>query len=913
VFLSHTAELRQFPEGRSFVAAAEAAVMRAGDAVTDMAYFAARDDQPAEVCRGAVALAEVFVLIAGFRYGSPVRDRPELSYTELEHETAEAVGLPRLVFLLGETTQGPADLFRDPQFGARQEAFRARLFGSRVTTATVTSPDDLTAQLLHALTVLPRPQPAADAAELVPGSVEVTRPVWSIPARVRVFTGRDELLQELATALAAATPAVVQAVTGIGGVGKTTMAIEYAHRHRDQFDIAWWVRAEDPSLVPGQLFTLACALRLASSGEAVDAGVARLRAELASRERWLVVFDNAEDPRGLGPVLPDGPGQVLITSRNPHWRSLATAVGVAEFTRHESISLLRRLVPNLTEGDADRVAAAVGDLPLAVEQAGALLTDTGLTPDAYLGLVAQSAERVFAHDPGGTYPVSVAAAWAVAFDRLADHPVALDLLTAIAWCAPEPVPLALFTDTPAALPDPLRELADPLALAAATAVVQRRGMATLTPHSMQLHRVPGALLRARTRHDHAETGGWAAAVVRMLRAAAPPDSCANPSVWPRWQQLLPHVLAATDPDRPFDPVGDQVAWLLDHAALYRQTRGEPRAAVPLARRAHGLYRDLLGEDHPDTLASAANLAVCLHAVGEYQQARALDQDTLARRRRILGEDHPDTLASANNLAFNLAGMGEYEQARTLDEDTLTRRRRVLGADHPDTLVSASKVARDLRRLGEYQQARSLQDDTLTRLRRVLGEDHLETLSSARSLAVVLSALGENEFARTLHDDTLNRYRRVLGEDHPDTLSSARSLAVVLSALGENEQARTLDEDTLNRYRRVLGEDHPDTLRAATNLARDLHACGDYQRARALNEDTLARKRRCLGEDHPATLVSANNLARDLAALGDYQRARALNEDTLTRRRRNLGEDHPDTHQSKENLAQVIRKLDEAQQ
>ena len=455
VFLSHTSELRRFPAGRSFVAAAQDAVIKAGDAVTDMAYFPARDDKPAQVCRDVVAAADVYVLIAGFRYGSPVRDRPEVSYTELEHETAEQRGIPRLVFLLGEDTEGPAAMFGDLEHGARQHAFRSRLGGSGVTTATVTSPGELEIALLQALTALPRPEQQSASTEAVSTALAhtaVERRVWTIPARVRGFTGRTELLAELEATLRSGGRTVVQAVTGMGGIGKSTAAIEYAHRHHDEFDIAWWVPAEDPALIPDRLAELAVALDLTTATAPVGVGVARLLGELARRDRWLVVFDNAEDPRALSRFLPEGP-QVLITSRNPAWRGLAATLGVREFTRAESMELLRRLAPELTEAEADGVAEAVGDLPLAVEQAGALLADTGMAADEYLRLLAGRAQDVLDHDPGGAYPQSVAASWAVAFDRLAlDDPAALALLTGVAWCGAEPVPVTLLADHPDALP-----------------------------------------------------------------------------------------------------------------------------------------------------------------------------------------------------------------------------------------------------------------------------------------------------------------------------------------------------------------------------------------------------------------------------------------------------------------------------
>ncbi len=661
------------------------------------------------------------------------------------------------------------------------------------------------------------------AAEVL-GAVRGARPrVWNIPARNPGFTGRDDLLAEVREQLVAGDKAVVQALHGTGGVGKTQLAAEYAHRFAGSYDLAWWINAEQGGLIGDQVAALGHALGCLQPGAGTEAVRAAVLAELRYRGRWLLVFDNAEDPADVAPWLPGGGGHVLITSRQRGWDEVAAPVEVDVLARAESVAILQARVTVLSGADADRLATELGDLPLAIAQAAGFMADTGMTADEFLGLLRTRARQLLAQGAPGSYPRSLAATSGLMADRLArQDPAAAELASVCAFLAPEPIPENLFTSAVSVLPTELAaRAADPLAWRQTLAHLTRQSLARIDHRGLQMHRLTQAILRERlTPAQAAATRNYAEA----LLAANDPGDPPNPVTWPRWARLTPHVLAA-DLAATDSPALRELA---RHTCWYLIERGDTRTAHELADDLRQRWRDRLGEDHEHTLTAAHYLAWTLLEMGRYAESQDLNQDTLARRRRVLGQDHPDTLYSAHNLAINLRKLGDVQAARDLDQDTLDRHHRILGQDHRSTLRSATILAHDLRVLGELQAARDLDQDTLSRRSRVLGQDHPDTLNSAHNLAIDLRELGEVQAARDLNQDTLDRRRRILGQDHPDTLASAANLATDLRKLGDVQAARDLDQDTLDRRRRVLGQDHPDTLASAANLATDLRELGEAE-------------------------------------------------------------------------------------
>jgi hypothetical protein len=791
-------------------------------------------------------------------------------------------------------------------------------------------------------------------------------PVWSAPQRNVTFTGRRALLEDIRDRLSATGSAgAPQALHGLGGMGKTQTVLEYAHRFRADYDAVWWVSAEQTSVVRTSLAALADQLG-ETAGDSVDD---RVRAALDALRRgepyrrWLLIFDNADDPAELRPFLPQGPGHVLLTTRNQGWAHDATLIEVGGFERPESIDLLRLRAPHLSESDADLLAARLGDLPLAVEQAGAWLAATGEPVAPYLERLEQQLTGMLTEELPPDYEQTGAQPWLVSLQSLRTRsPAAAKLLEVCAFFASEPIPMSLvYSDrfVSVLLPyDP--SVRDPLLMGRAIREISRYALAridTTRPASgalrtarladrsdddggqvsIRLHTLVQTVIRASLPAEEAAANRRH---VQAILAAANPKDPDQPENWPTYADLWPHLLPSRTPqsDQPdvrqllldvarylwkrvdyttcrelaehtvglwraqFGDDDAQTLMMRFHLANALRLQADYPAAYEIDRDAYDRLRDTLGPDHPYALMAAGSLAGDLRALGKFREARDLDVKTEALAREVFGEDNQRALMAKHNLALSRRLVGDLRGALHLHEEIFRSRRSLYGEIHPYTLYSAGEYGRDLRDVGELRESRRVLDSTVEELTRVLGEDHPETLRAVKNLAVTLRKQGEFEGARVLSEKTLERSVRVHGPDHPDVQACAMSLACDEAALGHGEAARDRARPVYEWYRTAMGIDHLFTLAYANNLAIFLRDTGDLEQARTLTGEVVDRFTATVGPDHPYTLAASINVGNCMYDEGDYAAARANDEEEYERISRILGPEHPDSLAAANNLA-----------
>jgi tetratricopeptide (TPR) repeat protein len=634
--------------------------------------------------------------------------------------------------------------------------------------------------------------------------------VWRVPyPRNWSFTGRQDMLEELAAGLGGGTAtAITQAIAGLGGVGKTSLAVEYVYRQRGALDVVWWVRAEEPATLTSDFTALAAALNLPEQTQTDPVVVvAALHRWLAGHGRWLLIFDNVTQPEDVTPLLPPaGGGQVLVTSRWAAWGEWAKPLRLEVLSRNEAVAFVRKRTGTTDERGAAALAETLGDLPLALAEAAAYIEETQVGLEEYLQLVQERAVELFGLAQPTGAERRVATVWSLSLERVrGEAPAADELLHLCAFLAPDDIPRSLPREHAALLPEELGQLArDLLAYNKALGVLGRYSLATVTPAALGLHRLVQAVIRARLKDRE---GPWAQVAVELLDAAFPEDSW-EVARWPTCQRLLPHLLAVTEHGERLKVAGEHTEAVLYRASIYLRSRGRPRQARPLAERALALTQQALEPDDPTVGDRHDELGRALREAGDYPAARHHLEQALAIHTAAYGADDSRIGDRHNELGVVLWNLGDLDGARTQLERALAIGQATLGPNHPTMATRHDNLGTVLRLLGDLDGARSQHQRTLEIGQAILGPDHTTMATAHSNFGTVLWQLGDLDGARTQLERALAIGQASVGPDHPDMASSHSNLGLVLRDLGDLDGARTQLERALAIGQATLGPNHP---------------------------------------------------------------------------------------------------------
>ena len=743
-----------------------------------------------------------------------------------------------------------------------------------------------------------------------PPTAETTTSLPHLPPRNPNFTGREEELENLrASLLDGGTAALTQAITGLGGVGKTQLAIEYAHRHRDDYEVIWWVRAEEPAQLADDFGALAKALDLpekdATDQSAIRDAVCRW---LESNGGWLLVFDNVPHPKSLDGYRPGGgKGHLIITSRDPNWAGVARPLLVEVWPPEESLEFLDKRLGRKDDAARD-LAEELGHLPLALAQAAAYITNSGTSLENYLTLYRQRREELWKDEkPPGEYPETVGTTWSMAFEAAAKkEPAAADLLNLLAFLAPDDIPRDLFAKGAEHLPDSLSEaVKDEIVLNRAIAALRHYSLITAEGDALSLHRLVQAVTRDRLSDE--ERGKWAGAAVRLLNAAFPFKD-EDPATWPESGRLLPHGLTATGHGEKLGAQLATVAKLYDHAGSYLEIRAEFDAAKAASERAVAIGEETHGRDDPTVAPYVNNLGYVLRRLGDLEGAKKHFERALTIDEKVHGPDHPNVAIRVNNLGLVLKDMGDLEAAKRHYVRALAIFEKAYGEEHPRVAAAANNLGDVLREMGDLKGAKEHFERALTIDEKVHGPDHPDVAVDVSNLGSVLREMGDPQGAKEHYQRALTIDEKVYGPDHPDVATDVNNLGRALQDMGDLEGAKEHYERALAIDEKVYGPDHPEVARDVNNLGDVLYDMADLTGAKEHLERALAIDEKVYGRDHPDVAADVNNLGNVLREMGDLEGAKKRFERALAIDEKAYGPDHPEVARDVNNLGNVLRDM-----
>jgi len=749
------------------------------------------------------------------------------------------------------------------------------------------------------------------------------------------FTGRDHELirihEELHTApVAALTQGRVRALAAMGGVGKTTLANEYARRFWRLYPQILWVDARE-GLENGfaLLFAKLFPDRLDQGMKQHQKAKAVLEA-ISDRAERLLVIDNVEDAESVRPWLPCDLRtgcRVLITSRFSDW---PTAEGIRVISlyalepasaRRFLLARTKRIGESAEQTACDDLAKELGYLPLALEQAAAYIAapGSGTTFSDYLRLYRESAAEMLTRGVLGSthYPNSVAVTWQTTIAKLS--PESRAILRLCAWYADTPIPRKLIMEGADDIIVSAQDFGpvEPLAGAVTAELRLRDAVTGLARYSMILDandetfRIHG--LVQTVERMQAEVAGTidtiARAALNRLFKTFPDEVFSAPDTWPLARQLLPHVIAL-EKHCSTAATTTEFANLIEASGRFLHGSGEMAAAEVLLRRALALHKVVSGPDSYEAAGCEHNLAHCINRV-DPASAKTLLQHALQVYERELGAAHRNTLTCRSDLAVMLMHLGDFTEGAKQSRIIVRDSEASLGADDEVTRRATNNLAFCMMELGDTTGALPLFKSVLAYRERVLGTAHPTTIISTNNLANCMRRCHDREGATLLYQRALVDGERVLGQTHPDVFVSRNGLAQCMKEAGNAEEALKLYRLNYTDCERSLGMAHPYTLRSVANLASCMQTLGDAAGALPLLRRASETSDHVFGAEHPETFRMLNKLASCMRSLGDTEGALPLLRRASQGSERVLGAEHPDARLIMKNLADCVEALNKA--
>ncbi len=802
---------------------------------------------------------------------------------------------------------------------------------------------------------------------LLGASLTAIAPQWNVPyTRNPFFTGREEMLEHLHQMLnVEKTAAIVQSfsLSGLGGIGKTQAAVEYAYRHYQEYSALFWVAAETAETLVSSFVAIADLLKLPERSEQDEERIVKAVLRWLSEHRdWLLIFDNVEEIERVKRFVPAArQGSLLFTTRLQAFGSLAQSIELEQMPLEEGLSFLlrraRRADGALSEAEeaaARAIAEAMDGLPLALDQAGAFIEETQCSFADFLALF-QSHTLQLLHERAthADHPLSIVRTLTLSFERVQRHnPGAAELLIACAFLAPDSIPEEIFTEGAAELGPVLQPVAaDPLQFQRALKdllgySLLRRNAATKT---LTVHRLVQAILKEQMSED--ERRVWAERVVKAVNRVFPEVKdelyrlCveryllqARTSIYligyfrllnssaARLLQMMgsylqlqygrysqAEVLLYQSLEMRLQLFGDQhsaVADSFEALTALRWAQGKLTEAEALCQKALAIQENHLGPSHPDVANILHCLAIIYREQGKYRQAEHLRKRVLTIQEQKFGRNHLDVANTLNSLAIIYHDQGKYNLAEDFYQQALVIREQIVGSEHPSFANSLNNLAELYKDWGRYAEAESLYQRNLSLLGQLVESSHPYISLTKFNLAGVYICMHRYEQALALYTESLVLREKVLNPGHYDIATSLCSIARVHFLQGQYEQAETFLVRALTIYENALGSEHPSTVKCLDLQANLYIKQHRYREAEGLFQRVLNTREQLFGSEHPDVASTLNGFAALRKAESENGEARKLYERALGIRERVLGVEHPETIEVREKYRALLEAVGE---